>query len=58
MGKPLDVMGTAEVAKRLGVRKFSVSRMIAEGRLRPDARLECGPVFRTTAIERFAKGRQ
>lgn len=58
MSRKLEVMGTAEVADRLNVVKFSVSRMIAEGRLVPDARLQSGPVWRKSTIERFAARRQ
>lgn len=57
MTRRLDVMGTAEVADRLGVHKTAVSRFIKEGRLVPDAVLRSGPVFRTTTVERFAKER-
>jgi predicted site-specific integrase-resolvase len=58
MGRPLEVYGTAEVAERLGVFKESVSRMIRKGKLQPDARLDCGPVFRKSTIDRYLKERQ
>lgn len=51
--RKIDVLGTAEVAGVLGVAKESVSRMIREGRLVPDVRLDCGPIFRRSTIERF-----
>lgn len=55
MGRPLQVYGTAEAARVLGVNKVSVSRMIRHGRLRPDAVLGCGPIFRKSTIDALAK---
>ena len=52
MARKLDVLGLAETARRLGLHKISVSRMISEGRLRPDAVLDCGPVFRRSTVEK------
>ena len=56
--RPLKVLGTAEVADRLGLTKVSVSRLIRQGRLVPDATLACGPVFRTSTIERVREERK
>ena len=56
MPRPLDVMGTAEVAEFLGVHKESVSRKIRTGRLTPDIVLACGPIFRRRTIERSMNG--
>lgn len=58
MGRPLEVYGTAEAAQRLGVHKVSVSRMIKQGRLTPDATLDCGPVFRKSTIEKIRQERR
>lgn len=57
MGRRLDVLGTAEAADELGVAKESISRMIREGRLEPDAKLASGPVFRRSTIEQKRKER-
>ena len=52
MGRKLEVLGLAETADRLGIHKVSVARMVREGRLRPDAVLVCGPVFRRSTVEK------
>ena len=48
----LDILGTAEAARLLGVHKVTISRWIREGTLTPDVRLECGPIFRRATIMR------
>lgn len=53
----LRVMGTAEVAARLGIHKTAVSRLIREGRLVPDAQLASGSIFRTSTIDRYERER-
>ena len=58
MSRVLEVLGNAEVAERLGIHKQSVSRMIRQGRLQPDAVLDSGPVFRKSTIDRIVKERQ
>jgi hypothetical protein len=54
----LDVLGLSEAADVLDVHKVTVVRMVNDGRLKPDARLACGPVFRRVTVDRFAKKRE
>ena len=51
MPRPLNIVGTAEVATMLGIAKSSVSRKIRMGTIPPpDVHLECGPIWRATTI--------
>lgn len=56
--RTVDVVGAAEAAAMLGVTNVTVSRMIRDGRLRPDVTLACGPIFRRKTIERAKEARQ
>ncbi len=55
--KPLELVGTHEIAARLEVGPSAVSNWIARGKLVPLASLHCGPVFDWEVVESFAEKR-
>jgi hypothetical protein len=56
MTRPLDIVGLAELATILAVPRGTARQWYHRGQLpEPDARLACGPVWRTSTIEGWKK---
>jgi hypothetical protein len=54
--KPLDIVGMTEIASMLNVNVGAVKTWNRRGRLpAPDIRLSCGPIWRRSTIERWAR---
>ena len=56
MAVDIQLMGTAEIAKLLGVSRQRVSQLShSDGFPEPVARLAAGPVWQTADVERWAR---